>query len=236
MKKVIVSILFILAFLDLYAGDDGFSLYLEKDYKGAYESFNQKFIDTDGEPLYSYNLGVTSSKLGKRGNAVYFYIQALQRAPKLAEAKNNLDILAKELGITIPNVLTEPAHAVDHILIIFFISIYFFSILVSILSFYPDWKIKTALVPVFLIMTVSAAMYFMKYEEENKLSWAVAVSNDSLKSGPDESLTEIGKLKEGEIINIVSSSGSWYKVKSFQDNVEGWVKLNSIRAVMRGHI
>jgi len=236
MKKLMFLIIFIAAFLNIYATEDGFSLYLKKDYKGAYSSFKKEFVESKGDPLYSYNLGVTSNAMGKKGTAVYFYVQALQRSPEFSEAKNNLEILSKELNVTIPKALTEPIHAVDYILIIFLVSTYIFSILLSVLCFYPDWRIKTALLPVFLIMAVSAVMYFMKYEEESRVSWGVVVTAEQLKSGPDESLSDIGKLKEGEIINIVSSSGSWYKVKSFQDNVEGWVKLGSVRAVMRGHI
>jgi len=236
MKKTAVFIFLTVSFLSLFANEDGFSLYLKKNYKEAYNAFNEQFISSNGDPLYAYNLGVTSTALGEKGSAVYFYIQALQRAPELPEAKNNLKILAGEMNITIPQALLEPVHSVDYLLMIFFVSIYVFAILASILCFRNDWRIKTALLPVFLIMTVSAAMYFMKYEEENKVNWAVAVTGDALRSGPDVSLTEIGRIKEGEIINIVSSSGSWYKVKSFQDNVEGWIELKSIRAVMRGHI
>jgi uncharacterized protein YgiM (DUF1202 family) len=91
------------------------------------------------------------------------------------------------------------------------------------------------LLPVFLVMTVSAAFYFMEYRKQSEQNWAVAINDNALRSGPDESLKEIGSLKEGEIINVVSSSGSWYKVKSFQDNVEGWVKFDNIRAVARGY-
>ncbi len=234
-KSALFLFLFVL-FSSLGAAEDGFSLYLNKNYKEAYIAFNEQFISSSGDPLYAYNLGVTATAMGQKGSAVYFYIQALQRAPELPEAKNNLKILAGEMNITIPQVLLEPVHSVDYLLIIFLISIYLFSILVSVLCFRNDWRIKTALLPVFLVMTVSAAMYFINYEEENRINWAVAVSGDSLRSGPDSSLTEIGKIREGEIINVVSSSGSWYKVKSFQDNVEGWIELKSIRAVMRGHI
>lgn len=236
MKILFIVIASVLSFFSLFADVDGFSRYVKKDYQGAYDIFKDQFVKSDADPLYSYNLGVTSNALGRKGEAVYYYIQALQRTPELSEAKNNLEIIAKENSLTIPQGLLEPMHVVDFVLIIFFISIYLFSILLSVLCFYPDWRVKTALLPVFLIMAVSSVLYFMKYHEESKVNWAVIIKGDVLKSGPDISLTEIGKVKEGEIINIVSSSGSWYKVKSFQDNVEGWIELGSIRAVRRGHI
>ncbi|MGI6393427.1 MAG: tetratricopeptide repeat protein [bacterium] len=236
MRKSVVAAFLILFFTFLGADDDGFVLYLNKDYKGAYNKFSEQFINSGGEPLYAYNLGVTADALEERGEAVYFYIQALQMAPQFSEAKNNLQILAKEMNIALPQVLVEPDYPVDYLMILFFVSIYLFAALLSLSCFKNDWRIKTALLPVFLIMAVSAFMSYMKYEEENKVNWAVVVKDDSLKSGPDASLSEIGRVKEGEIINIVSSSGSWYKVKSFQDNLEGWIELKQIRAVARGHL
>ena len=90
------------------------------------------------------------------------------------------------------------------------------------------------LLPVFLVMCISATLYYMNYDENLKENWAVAIKGEVLRSGPDSSLSEIGRVKEGEIISVVSSSGQWYKVKGFQDNVEGWVEFGSIRAVKRG--
>lgn len=235
MRKIMTIAAILLAFSFSFA-EDGFSLYVNKDYQGAYNAFYKQFTENSNEPLYAYNLGVASEALGKKGEAFYFYLQALQNAPDFAEAKNNLDILSKELSVTIPKSLTEPLFAVDTILVIFFVSFYLFAILLSFLCFKKDWRIKLALLPIFLVMCVSASFYCVNYNENMKDNWAVAVKNDALRSGPDSSLTEIGQTKEGEIVTVVSSSGSWYKVKSFQDNVEGWIELGSIRAIRRGYL
>lgn len=235
MKNMIFAVFIVmLASVTVFA-DDGFSLYLKKDYKGAYKEFNEKLAASDGDPLYSYNLGVTANAMGLTGEAVYFYLQTLQRAPELTEAKNNLAAISSKNGLTIPVTLMEPARSVDIVLIIFFISVYIFAILVSMMFFSPDWKIKTAMLPVFLVMAVTAVLFFTHNDSQSREVWGVVVKSGELKSGPDESLTAIGSIKEGEIVNIVISSGSWYKVKSFQDNVEGWVDLSRIRAIMRGY-
>jgi tetratricopeptide (TPR) repeat protein len=232
MKKIIFICLLI--FSTLLFAEDGFSLYIKKDYAGAYNAFYSKFAENSSDPLYSYNLGVTSEALGRKGEALYFYLQALQNAPDFAEAKNNLDIVVSDLGIAVPKMLTTPVFAVDAILVIFFISLYAFAAILTILCLKSDWRLKIMLLPVFLVMCVSATLYYLNYNENLKENWAVAVKGELLRSGPDSSLKEIGKIREGEIINVVSSSGSWYKVKGFQDNVEGWVELGSIRAVKRG--
>ena len=231
MKKIILILT--LFFSVSLSAEDGFSLYIKKDYAGAYNAFYSKFAENSSDPLYSYNLGVTSEALGRKGEALYFYLQALQNAPDFAEAKNNLDIVVSDLGIAVPKMLTTPVFAVDAILVIFFISLYAFAAILTILCLKSDWRLKIMLLPVFLVMCVSATLYYLNYNENLKENWAVAVKGELLRSGPDSSLKEIGKIREGEIINVVSSSGSWYKVKGFQDNVEGWVELNSIRAVKR---
>ena len=233
MMKKIISALVILLSSALFA-EDGFSLYIKKDYQGAYNAFYSKFAENSADPLYSYNLGVTSEALGRKGEALYFYLQSLQNAPDFPEAKNNLDIVAKDLEVAIPQALTNPVFALDWLLIMFFVSLYAFALLIVLICFKSDWRLKIMLLPVFLVMCVSASLYYMNYNENLKENWAVAVKGEVLRSGPDSSLSEIGKIKEGEIINVVSSSGSWYKVKGFQDNVEGWVELSSIRAVRRG--
>ena len=232
MKKIIFFCL--LVFSSLLFAEDGFSLYIKKDYTGAYNAFYSKFAENSNDPLYSYNLGVTSEALGRKGEALYFYLQALQNAPDFAEAKNNLDIVVSDLGIAVPKMLTTPVFAADGLLILFFVSLYAFAVLIVLICFKSDWRLKIMLLPVFLVMCVSATLYYMNYNENLKENWAVAVKGEILRSGPDSSLKEIGKIKEGEIVNVVSSSGQWYKIKGFQDNVEGWVELSSIRAVKRG--
>lgn len=232
MRNLIIILLFF-SFPALSAS--GFDSYVEKDYEKAKEQFTKEFSLSGMDPLVSYNLGVTSEALNEPGEAVYYYIQALQKAPDLAEARSNLDLILEERGISVPEKLLQPYNAVNAVLIIFFVTLYLFAGLIVLYTFVPDWKIKMILLPVFLVMIVSAAFYFSDYSRQSEQNWAVVVRKDVLRSGPDGSLKEIGTLKEGEIINVVSSSGSWYKVKSFQDNVEGWLKFEKIKAVARGY-
>jgi len=235
MKKMILSLFVFFLFSTLFA-DDAFTFYLNKDYQKSYDSLYSLFSEESDNPLYSYNLGVVSSKLGKRGESLYFYLQSLQNSPDFGEARNNLEIVAGDLGVTVPKKLLEPLYAVDITLILFFISLYVFAALLSILCFKNDWRIKITLLPVFLFTCVTASLYYFNYTERTRETWAVVVAAEPLRSGPDSSLSEIGAVKEGEVINILYSSGSWYKVKSFQDNVEGWIDLKAIRALKRGHI
>jgi hypothetical protein len=118
MKKLIFIATIFFTFICL-AQNSGFESYVKKDYKKAKEQFQIDFNKTGMDPLVSYNLGVTSEALDEKGEAVYYYIQALQRSPELSEARTNLETIVKESGITIPEKLLEPYNAVNSVLIVF---------------------------------------------------------------------------------------------------------------------
>jgi tetratricopeptide (TPR) repeat protein len=235
MKRIIVTILIFFAFLFISAGDKGFDYYINGEYENAWNHYLELFEQNDADPLASYNLAVISERFNKPGLAVYYYIQALQRAPGFSEAENNLSALSKEINITVPETLKGPAESIDLTLIVFFISLYLFAILFCVICFKPDWRIKIALIPVFLILLISASLYFIKYREAVNESWAVSVENATLHSGPDGSLTEVARLAEGEILVVETVSGEWMKVKGFNDNVEGWTEMRNIRRIIRGN-
>jgi hypothetical protein len=218
----------------VFGAGKGFDLYVEGNYEKAWNHYTEKFENNDLDPLAAYNLGVISERFKKPGLAVYFYIQTLQRAPGFSEAANNLSVLSGEINVKIPEKLLKPEDAVDITLIIFFASLYVFALLFSILCFKPDWRIKIALLPLFLIMTVSSVLYFFKYSEAVNENWAVSVEDSSLHSGPDGSLTEVARVRAGEILVVENISGNWYKVKGFNDNVEGWAEMSNIRRIIRG--
>ena len=193
-----------------------------------------KFEKDGADPLAAYNLAVISERFNKPGFAVYFYIQTLQRAPEFSEAKNNLSLLSREINVSVPEVLMVPDDSFDITLIVFFVALYVFAILFAMFCFKPDWRIKTVLLPVFLILIVTGVLYFFKYMESLEENWAVSVESSALHSGPDVSLKEVGTIKEGEILIVETDSGEWCKVKGFNDNVEGWLEMSNIRRIIRG--
>ncbi len=233
MKKTVAVLLLIFSFHFLKAESDGFNFYISKDYESAWNYYFEKF-EQNADPLASYNLGVIAEKFNKPGLAIYYYIQTLQRLPDFSQAKNNLSILIREENLTVPGILLEPDRPVDITLIIFFAALYIFSLLFSILCFKPDWRIKTALFPIFFVLIITAILYFFKYNETANETWGVSVERSSLHSGPDTTLREVGKLREGEILMVESVSGQWAKIKGFHDNVEGWVEMSNIRRIIRG--
>ena len=99
MKRLVFIITIFFTFISVAENTEGFNSYVKKNYKKAKEHFQKDFNSSGMDPLYSYNLGVTSQTLGQKGDAVFYYLQTLQRAPELSEAKNNLNLLVKDLSL-----------------------------------------------------------------------------------------------------------------------------------------
>jgi SH3-like domain-containing protein len=88
------------------------------------------------------------------------------------------------------------------------------------------------LVSSILLFFLFSALFAHKYLGKHQI-FTVAIANTELKSGPDKALTTIGKIKPGEIVQLYEISGKWGKTKSFQDNIEGWIKLDKIKKIIR---
>ncbi len=228
-----ILIPFLILFSAFLAQADAFDLYIKKDYRGAAEALEKELATNKDNPLTLYNLGVTAEKLGKPGHAVYYYLQALQAAPALSEARANLDALVKTRVIEIPKAINTSNNGIGILLIAFFVSLYLFALLLIIYIFKPNWKLRLALLPAFLIAVLFTTLFILRYRDLSSEMYAVVLNAQEIKSGPDEALTTVGKLRDGEIIEIKNISGTWVRARSFQDNIEGWVDAKSIRQLQR---
>lgn len=230
--KRLLCLLLLLATLPAVAGDL-FELYAKKDLRGAQELLEKELAQKPFDPLLHYNLGVIAEKQERKGDALHHYLQALQAAPDLKEARNNLDLLAGELHVTVPKRLTEKNGDIAPVMMLFFLFLY---LLVGALLLYmlrPGWKLRLLLVPLFMLTVLFAALFFVRYRDTGAQLYAVSVTAAELKSGPDAALTPVGKVREGEVLEISGASEGWLKAKSFQDNIEGWIHAPQIRHLTR---
>ncbi len=230
--KRLLCLLILLATLPVTAADL-FERYAKKDYRGAQELVEKELAQRPFDPLLHYDLGVIAEKQGQKGAALHHYLQALQAAPDLKEARNNLDLLAGELHVTVPKRLTEKSGDIAPVMILFFVFLY---LLIGTLLLYmlrPGWKLRLLLVPLFMLTVLFAVLFFVRYRDTGAQLYAVAVTAAELKSGPDTALTAVGKVREGEVLEISGASVGWLKAKSFQDNIEGWIYAPQIRPLTR---
>jgi len=230
--KRLICLLILIATLPVTAADL-FELYAKKDYAAAAGSLEKELTQKPFDPLVHYNLGVIVQKQGHRGEALHHYLQALQAAPDLKEARNNLDTLATDLHVTIPKRLTEPGGDIVPVMLLFLVFLYLFVGTLLVYLARPGWKLRLMLVPLFMLMVLFAVLFVGRYRDTGTQLYAVAVAAGELKSGPDTALTAVGKVREGEVLEITSASEGWLKAKSFQDNIEGWIHASQIRHLTR---
>lgn len=217
----------------LLAADELFDAYTGGDHATAADILQKRLAERPHDPLLHYNLGVVKERHGERGAAVYHYLQALQAAPSFPEARNNLDLLTGELHVTVPKQLTEPSGGLAAVVIPFFLFLYLFVFALIRYLFRPGWKLRLALIPLFMFTVLFATLFVMRYRAVGTPVYAVALSEDEMRSGPDAALTVVGKVKEGEVLEIAATSSGWVKTKSFQDNIEGWLPASRIHHLTR---
>ncbi len=227
MKKIL-ALIFILAPIFL-AAESSFDLFVKKDYEGAEKKLQEQLEKESENPLTHFNLAVVEEKQEKKGLALYHYLQTLQIAPDLSEARNNMGLLSRDLGVKIPKTLTEQHSEFSAVVVAFFIFLYIFTALLIRFIFKPGWKVKIALIPALMFLLLASIGFIYKYREVQTLNYAVIVTATDIMTGPDAALSSTGRLKEGEIVTVVDISSGWAKLKSFQSHLEGWVDLSAIR-------
>lgn len=233
MRSITAFIIFCLLPLFLFA-DTALESFVKKDYKAAENTLISELVKKGGDdPLLLYNLGVTCEKQNEKGLAAYYYLQSIQAAPGFTEARNNLDIILKEEGLKVPKILMEEGDGPLYTVILFFVFLYIFVAALIVYMFRPGWKLRVSLLPAFMLMLLFTVLFFIKYRDFRAESYAVTIVSRELKSGPDEALSTVGKIKAGEILEIKNISGDWVKAKSFQDNIEGWANSSDLRFVAR---
>ncbi len=227
------EILLLIMVSGVLSAADWFDAYTKGDRVTARAALEQDLMARPFDPLLHYNLGVVAEKEGRRGEALHRYLQALQAAPRFAEARNNLDLLAADLGVAIPSRLLEENGGLTVAMVLFFVSLYVFVLILVWNLVRADWRRRLALVPLFMFLILTAFLFVSRYREHTREQYAVVIVSQMLRSGPDEALSPVGAVREGEVAAVIVASGGWVKVRSFQDNIEGWIASSQIRHVTR---
>ncbi len=228
-----IPILLLFLFHSLLFAETSFDAFKKKDFLNTEKLLLQEMAEKGESALLLYNLGVTSEKRGNQGYAAYYYIQSLQYAPEFKEARQNLDIITKNSGIKIPATLLNHSSAFFVTVLFFAGTLYLFTIMLIFFMWNPSWKIKIALIPAFMILIFASALFVYRYRDMNAVSYAVAVVDTEQKSGPDTSMSSLGKIKKGEVLIVLDVSGNWAKTESFQDHSEGWIDLNAVKNIRK---
>ncbi|MDD5506295.1 MAG: tetratricopeptide repeat protein [Candidatus Omnitrophica bacterium] len=211
--------------------------YQEGKYEEAVKGY-QRLIDLGWESgnIY-YNLGNSYFKKKELGLAVLSYEKARGFIPNDSDLKSNYDYTLQALNLE-PRLFGGwfektiyalfQAMTLDG-LAIFLSFIYIVSIVFFTSSlFFNRLRRFTVLVICVLIPLFVLLAYALGKRIDYLGKFAVVVNNEAdAKFEPLENATIYFRLSEGSIVEVVESSGDWYKVRRF-DNKLAWVKKDAL--------
>ena len=239
MKRIFYGIIFLtfsLSMLQAQQADSLFSqanrLYAQKKYAEALDVYRR--IPETGKvsaELY-YNMGNAAYKLNKKALSVLYYKKALNMRPGYAAAKHNLTLLRRSLTDRI-----EPAPLAFHIKLwkkwtgMLSVGVW------AILSRLWAWLLLAAVLfylysqkPArkrwaFALAGISAGIWMLTWisyrsakAEHEKTEAVVAVPETRWRARIDTDTSRTGILHEGTVVQILDSSGNWYRVQTADGN------------------
>jgi uncharacterized protein YraI len=76
-------------------------------------------------------------------------------------------------------------------------------------------------------------LFVLKGCDEFSVKKAVVLSSLAVRSGPGESNSEIFRIAEGKVVNIISENSDWINitVNSEGENASGWIEAKYIGSI-----
>ncbi len=206
----------------------------------------QKQVDSGirNADLY-YNIGVCHYHLGSSGNAVLWFLRALNLDSSHKPARENLDFIQNQL----PQEYQAPPRlflvqilftvydflSLNRLALIALLALLLVVICGHWLLHYSPDKEKG--LPVLLlglalvILLVSGSALAVKYHRfRNNRKAVISLEATALLAAPDPSKAPVSMLPEGLIVIVRSSSGSFLQVL-LPDGSSGWVKASTLQRV-----
>jgi tetratricopeptide (TPR) repeat protein len=223
-------------------------LYQSGKYDDAFQSLSAQ--PSGNDPLYFYNLGTIAYRQGRTGAALGYFEKANRLKRHDPDIYHNLELTRSELEKTLGPGKLDPASnwtenladqvsleeirgvfgAIMLILAIFWIRTY--------------WKNRdlkaTLLRPAALVGAVALLLVGGLYWTEtlaSSRSPAVALSRQSVRSGPGDTFVELGQVDAGAKVRLLGSASSegaaaeeWLQVRFSPDGI-GWVRAKDFLVI-----
>ncbi len=256
MKRLILTAAILFSLAGILSADDGKSpdpnklfysansLYEKHEYALALEDYN-KISDLGYYSAYLYyNMANAYFKSGKLGRAILFYEKAKRLMPQDSDLKTNLDYVKSlvQAQVAEPNrrnivirLLKAPFRdfSLNTIAISALIFYLLFIALMITAIFNPVFakKAKAIYAVVFLLFAVLAAVFAVRYYDEEIIRRGVVVEkNVECKYEPIDKSSEFFKLAEGQRVSIINTRDDWRQVRGI-DGKAGWVKQDMVEEI-----
>ena len=212
----------------------GNQAYEKGDFSQAAENYNEAIKKGGNSAELYFNLANTNAKLGKKGDALLYYMKANVQQPRLREAEANLKLFAKDNDIPLPEKTAVELYLLelsDYELILIAFSAFWISVL---LIFVPSMYQKRNSAYTFLAIIFAVIMMTSFYGTAKWYSirnMAVARSDDvSLRLSPTSNAPVASIVHEGTIAKVISKKGNFVYVNT-PSGKKGWANIEKMTPI-----
>ncbi len=245
----IVLILFMVqfsAFASQSAIEDfekGNSLYKEKKYEQAIQSY-MKVIESgfESDAIY-FNLGNGYFKNGDLGHAILYYLKAKRLMPSNENIDHNLNFAQQFTSVQMEGIELNPVGALlDNFVasytlnLLGWVSSFMFILFITMLILKYGLVMINPVLNVLTILSLSvfivvASLTTYKYQAEYVIRRAVIISEEStILTGPSEQSDREFEGSPGLVVEILSESGEYVNV-IFSNKRRGWIAKNALEEI-----
>lgn len=219
--------------------------YVNGDYRGAVEIYEQILGRGLASVKLYYNLANACFKEGQTGRAILFYRRALRLAPGNDDIRYNLSVAEARTKDTIEQIpeffLVGWVRAVRHSMSCTAWSVLSLVVLACALALFLLYLLapRLSLRKAGFYGTLAAAVLFMvttwfalgERREMLDDTQAVVMSvSAAVKSSPDKSATDLFVLHEGTLVEITGRLDNWCEI-TIADGKKGWLESRMIEVI-----
>lgn len=219
--------------------------YVNGDYHGAVEIYEQILDRGLGSVKLYYNLANACFKEGQTGKAILFYHRALRLAPGNDDIRYNLSVAEARTKDTIERIpeffLVGWVRAVRHamsctawsvlslVALACALALVLLYLLASRLSLRKAGFYGTLVAAVLFMVTTWFALGERREMLDDTQAVVMSVSA-AVKSSPDKSATDLFVLHEGTLVEITGRLDNWCEI-TIADGKKGWLESRMIEVI-----
>ena len=188
-----------------------------------------------------YNLGNCYFKLGRLGEAIYFYKKAQKLAPGDRDINFNLNFARSRRTDTIKihqypqfiSLIMNFLNSLSINLMSIIATILYFSLvlIISIVIIYKKhllgYSFKIWLSSVLLVVLIVLGVNIKRV---NSQEGVIVDSISEVRSGPSEEYTLVFTIHDGTELKILESQNGWLRI-NLPDGLEGWLPASRVRKI-----
>ena len=211
--------------------------YKTADFKGADRIYKEVLKNGPGTAALYYNLGNTSFRLGKKGEARLYYERALEAAPRDPDIQWNLAILKNTLADHIQEKNISPvflwlrqkaaAFTADETAL--FVSVILSLLVLCALAglrYRGNRFIKGLGSLLCLALVAAATLGALKWNQVKDPRLVILQKEALARNGPSEKETKAFLLHEGAVAGVADETKDWFYI-TLESGDTGWILKNS---------